>query len=221
MPISESLVFTYNNQSSIDFGVINCTVDTGLYQEKFISDREIKEITTRKSSPYFVEVKSNPRTLNLTIAFSDSFDEDKLRSLKRWLSQESYCPLVFESIPDKIFYCILESSSTLIHTGNFQGYITIQMRCKDEYIYSPIYTSPIYDLSSNLTLGTNLTFINNGDVDCQPILSLQKIGDGDISIVNNSNGGKIFSLTSLTANEDLNIDSENEQITTSIPLTYR
>ena len=66
-----------------------------------------------------------------------------------------------------------------------------------------------------------MQFINNGDVNCQPILSLQKIGDGDVSITNLSNGGSEFKLTSLIANEDLYIDNENEEIITSIPLTYR
>ena len=218
MPISESLSFQFNNQSSTDYNIINCKIDSGLFQESFFSDREIKEVITRKSN-YLVEVKSSPRILTLTIAFTEDFDEDKLRSVKRWLSTESFSPLVFESMPDMIFYAIVIDSSELMHNG-YSGYINLQMRCKDEYIYSPTFISPIYDLSTNNSSVT-IQFINNGDVDCQPMLSLQKIENGNVSIINLSDGGKEFGLTSLVDNEDLYIDNENESITTSIPNTYR
>jgi len=231
MPISESLSFQFNNQSSTDYNIINCKIDSGLFQESFFSDREIKEVITRKSN-YLVEVKSSPRILTITIAFTEDFDEDKLRSVKRWLSTESFSPLVFESMPDMIFYAIVIDSSELMHNGR-SGYINLQFRCKDEFIYSPQYLSPLYDLSTNPISGTTIQFINNGDVDCQPILSLLKIDNGDISIINLSDGGKelkfsavlntdgTVKIASLTADEDLYIDSENEQIVTSIPLTYR
>ena len=221
MPISESLSFMYNNIVSTDFNIINCHIDSGLFQENFLADREIKEIVNRKSNaPYFVEVKSSPRILTLTIAFSDEFSEDTLRSVKRWLVQEKYCELVFESLPDLIFYAILIDSSELTHNGK-SGYITISFRCKDQFIYSSQFLSPLYDLSTNPTEGTIIQFINYGDVDCQPILSLQKVGNGDISVINLSNGGSEFKLNSLVLDEDLYIDNENEEIITSIPSTYR
>jgi len=221
MPILESLSFMYDNISSQDFGIINCSIDSGLMEENFLVEREIKEVTTRGSdAPYLIETKPLPRILNLTIAFSDSFDEEKLSAVKRWLNQISYKPLIFESIPDKIFYALYEGNPKLFHTGNGQGYIQIQMRCKDQFIYSSTFLSPLYDLSTNNSSVT-IQFINNGDVDCQPMLSLQKIENGNVSIINLSDGGKEFGLTSLVDNEDLYIDNENESITTSIPNTYR
>ena len=222
MPISESLSFIFNNQLSTDFGVINCHVDTsGMYEESFISNREIKEIVTRyNDKPHYIQTKPLPRILNLSIAFNEFFDEDKLRSVKRWLTQDSYCTMSFESLPDYIFYCILTDSTPLLHNGT-QGYINCQFRCSDPYIYSPTYLGTLYDLSSNPTNGTNITFSNNGDIPIQPQLSLLKVGNGDISIQNLSNGGAEFKLTSLTDNEDLFIDNENEEITSSIPDTYR
>jgi len=235
MSISESLIFSFNNQLSTDYGVINCHVDTnGLYSEDFISSIELKEITTRRSpKPYYVQKKPLPRILNLTIAFENSFDEDKLRSVRRWLSQDGYKPMSFDSIPDYIFYCTLIDSTPLLHSGNM-GYINCIFRCSDPYKYSPQYLSDIYDLSSNPSSGTTIIFTNLGDIPCQPQISLLKVNDGDISIINNSDSGKEFKLSSLLDsdgveipssslknNEDLFIDSENEEITSSIPDTYR
>jgi len=235
MPISESISFIYDNELSSDYGVINCHVDTnGLYQEDFLSSIELKEITTRMSDkPYFIQKKHLPRTLNLTIAFTDSFDEDKLRSVRRWLSQEGHKPMSFESIPDTIFYCTMIDSTPLLHTGNM-GYINCIFRCSDPYKYSPSYLSDLYNLSSNPSSGTTIQFSNLGDTPCQPQISLLKVNDGDISIINNSDSGKEFklsslldaagapiALSSLKNNEDLFIDNENEEITSSIPLTYR
>jgi len=236
MPISESISFMFNNQLSTDYGVINCHVDTsGLYEETFLPSREMKEITTRMSDkPYLVQIKSSPRILNLTIAFLNSFDENNLRNVKRWLSSSEYKPMSFESIPDTIFYCTLIDSTPLLHNGNNQGYINCQMRCNSPYSYSPVYLDDLIDLSLNPIEGTQIIFTNLGDVPCQPQISLLKVNDGDISIINNSNGGKEFKLSSLLDdegaiiplsslknNEDLFIDNENEEIISSIPLTYR
>jgi len=232
MPISESISFLYDNELSSDYGVINCHVDTnGLYQEDFLSSIELKEITTRRSTkPYLVQKKALPRTLNLTIAFENSFDEEKLRSVRRWLSQDGYKPMSFDSIPDHIFYCTLIDSTPLLHNGNGQGYINCIFRCSDPFAYSPQYLSDLYDLSSNPSSGTQIIFSNLGDIPCQPQISLLKINDGDISIINNSDSGKEFKLSSLLDsdgviipssslknNEDLFIDNENEEITSSIP----
>jgi len=236
MPISESIYFLYDNQSSYNYGVINCHVDTnGLYQEEFLPSRELKETTTRyNDKPYLSQIKTSPRVLNLTIAFEENFDEDKLRSVRRWLSSSIYKPMSFESMPDYIFYCTLIDSTPLLHNGNGQGYINCTMRCSDPYKYSPQYISDLYDLSSNPSIGTPIIFSNLGDIPCQPQISLLKINDGDISIINNSDSGKEFKLSSLLDsegipiassslknNEDLFIDNENEEITSSLPDTYR
>jgi len=235
MSISESLYFIYDNINFYEeYGIMNVHIDSGMYQETFLSGREILEQRTRRNpKPYLFQVKELPREIQMSFAFSESFDEDKLRSVARALTKDSYRQLIFSENPDKIFYAICVDEPQLIHNGLKLGYVTLKFRCNSPYAYSPSYLSDLYNLSSNPSNGTTIQFTNLGDIPCQPQISLLKINDGDISIINNSNGGKEFKLSSildsegatlfesLKNNEDLFIDNENEEITSSLPDTYR
>ena len=221
MPISESLYILFNNINSQDFDIINAHVDSsGLYQESLIPDRTITETRVRNNPiPFFQGIEESSRIIKCSLVFTETFDENKLRKVKRWLHTEFYVPLVFSSSPDHIYYALCSNASNLMHNG-IQGYIDVEFVCDSNFVYSPIYISDLYDLSTN-PVSTTITFENLGDLDCQPILYLTKIGDGDISIINNSNGGETFTLTALTSNEELTIDNEHQDISTSIPDIYR
>ena len=221
MPISESLYMLFNNINSQDFDIINAHVESGLYSEQFITDRTIMETRVRNNPiPFFQGIEESSRIIKCSLAFTEIFDENKLREVKRWLRTEFYAPLIFSSNPDYIYYALCSNASNLMHTGNGMGYIDVEFVCDSNFVYSPIYISDLYDLSTN-PVSTTIIFENLGDLDCQPILYLSKIEDGDISIKNLSDGGIEFSLTSLTANEELIIDNEHQDISTSIPDTYR
>jgi len=221
MPISESLYMLFNNINSQDFDIINAHVESGLYSEQFITDRTIMETRVRNNPiPFFQGIEESSRIIKCSLAFTEIFDENKLREVKRWLRTEFYAPLIFSSNPDYIYYALCSNASNLMHTGNGMGYIDVEFVCDSNFVYSPIYISDLYDLSTN-PVSTTIIFENLGDLDCQPILYLTKIEDGDISIKNLSDGGIEFSLTSLTANEELIIDNEHQDISTSIPDTYR
>jgi len=220
MPISESLYILFNNINSQDFDITNAHVESGLYSEQFITDRAITETRVRNNPiPFFQGIEESSRIIKCSLAFTETFDENKLRDVKRWLHTEFYAPLIFSSNPDYIYYALCSNASNLIHNGT-QGYIDVEFVCDSNFVYSPIYISDIYDLSTN-PVSTTIIFENLGDLDCQPILYLTKIGDGNISIKNLSDGGIEFSLTSLTSNEELIIDNEHQDISTSIPDTYR
>ena len=221
MPISESLYMLFNNINSQDFDIINAHVESGLYSEQFITDRTIMETRVRNNPiPFFQGIEESSRIIKCSLAFTEIFDENTLREVKRWLRTEFYAPLIFSSNPDYIYYALCSNASNLMHTGNGMGYIDVEFVCDSNFVYSPIYISDLYDLSTN-PVSTTIIFENLGDLDCQPILYLSKIEDGDISIKNLSDGGIEFSLTSLTANEELIIDNEHQDISTSIPDTYR
>lgn len=235
MSISESLYFMYDNINFYEqFGIMNIHVDSGMYQETFLSNREILEQTTRRNPiPYFIQIKKLPREIQISFAFEEVFDEDKLRSVVKELSKDYYCPLIFSENPDKIFYALCIDDSQLIHNGLKYGYVTLNFRCNSPFAYSPMYLDDEIDLSTNPSSGTSLIFTNKGDLPCQPQISLIKVGDGDISIINNSDSGKEFKLStildsngdtlfeSLKDGEDLYIHNDQEEITSSLPNTYR
>jgi phage-related protein len=223
MAIMESIRFNYSDIYSSEFGILNVTLSSGMYQETFASSRSIKETKVRgNDKPYFQGIEYEPLTLKLSFAFQDTWDEDKIRSVARWLcGQQYYKPLFFEEHPERIFYCMAVDESQLVHNGLKQGYVELTMRCDSPYTYSPVYSPVATNLSSNVVGGTLVKFTNNGDVICKPEIFINKIGAGDFRIVNTTNMNSEFKFTSLANNETVYVDNEREYIETDIPLTYR
>jgi phage-related protein len=214
---SEALYFSYAGEKSIDHGIINVSFSTGLYEESFLPERNIIETTTKWSKkPYFQGLEYIPLTIKLRFAFQDAWDDEKIREVARWLgNKEYYQPLFFDTDINRIFYCMYVGSPTLLHNGLKQGYIELEMRCDSPYSYSPIYVSEVYSSPSQII------FDNEGDTSIYPEISITKNGDGDLSIVNQTNGGQEFTFVSLVDGENLYVDCENEYIETDLSTTYR
>jgi len=211
----------FNNINSQDMGVLNCSISSGLYEEPFIGTKNIIQETIRgRSQPYFMGVETESKEFDLTLALPENFTTEQLREIARWLETGFFVPLVFSDDPEKIYYCMLQSDSQIHHTGN-NGYLTVSMLCNSQYSYSPVYSSSQYDLSSNPTTGQEIILTNNGDVDCHLLTTIQVINGGSFSIVNKSDGGKSFSMTSIGDLETITINTENESVQSDLPFIYR
>lgn len=173
--MKEGIDFYYDGIYSLDMGLINCKMDSGFFEEPFLSEREIHEVSIRgRDKPYLQGVKRSSLKFSLTFAFVDYYDEVKIREVARWLNQERYKPFYTSDNPERIFYCMLESESTLLHNGLKQGYVNVKFRCDGPYSYSPEYTSKLYEWNAvPLTFGettfsngtlTNVTTDANGDL---------------------------------------------------------
>jgi len=222
MTIAESLYFMYDGISSQDMGIINCSVDdSGLKSETFFAESEIREVYTRYNNrPFFQGISRKPIVLPLQFAFLEKWDDEKLRKTARWLCQDFYKEMSFSDNPDIKYYTIANSTVDIVHNSLKQGYLNLSFRNVDSYKYSSVFLSPLYDLSINPT-STTLKFVNNGDIPCKPFITVQVISGTSFSITNLSDGGNTISFSGLQVNEILEIDCENEDIKTSIPLTYR
>jgi len=219
--IKDSLYFNYNGISSRDFGLIHISTDSGMYEETLVGSRELRETKVAgNDKPYFKGFDSSPREFDMKIAFEEDFTDESLNEVVLWLFQDNYKPLFFEGKEDKLFYCIAVSDSNIVHNGMKQGYITISMRCDSPYVYSNIYTSTEYDLSTN-TVAFPITIENKGHFNMFPEISIRKIGVGNITITNVSNSGEIFEIRDLADSEEVYINSEKETIETDIIGVYR
>lgn len=146
----EGIDFYYDGVRSVDMGLYNVKLDGGMFSETFVATRKINEISVRgNDKPYFQGVEREPLEFSLTFAFADTYDSAKIREVARWLDQDYYKPFYTTDNPERIYYCILESSSELVHNGLKQGYITLKMRCDSPFSYSPEYVSDIYDFNNS------------------------------------------------------------------------
>ncbi|MNO75007.1 Phage tail protein [compost metagenome] len=222
MTIAESLHFVYDGIRSDEMGLINVNMSTGMQEQLFLPEQNLKEITVRgRDTPYFIETERKPFILSLNFAFTEYFDNEQLNKVANWLSNQPYYkPLYFSDDLDKWYYTLYTGEAKLLHNCLKQGTVQIQMRSMSPYTYSPVYESDLYDFSRNSSSGSKLMIENKGNMTCKPVLSIRKIGDGELSIVNLSNQGKTFRIVNLRANEELIIYSEQEEIVSNIPLTY-
>ena len=219
--MKESLDFVYDGLSSRHMGVVQCHLNSGLFEETFLPTRTINEERIRgNDKSYLYGITYEPLVFIISLYFDGELDSEKLREIASWFNVDYYKPLYFLDYPDRIFYCMPDNDSQHIHNGLKQGYFTLTMRCDSPFSYTPYKTTQVYTFENN-TQGSILEFDNRGDIHCSPLLYLEKIGDGDISIVNLSSNGREFKLTGLVNGEKLVIDNELQTIETDIPLTYR
>jgi phage-related protein len=128
--------------------------------------------------------------------------------------------MVFSESPDKIYWCIPVGEPIISHQGT-QGFVTMNFRCHAPWATSPIFSSPIYDLTSNPLEGTIVEIVNNGDLPMPLLINVEIISDSSFSIQNLSDSGKTLSMTGLDVNEILEINTSDESVSTSKLLTYR
>ncbi|WP_137743238.1 phage tail domain-containing protein [Robertmurraya siralis] len=220
MTISESLGFTYNNIHSSEFGLIKISTSSGLFDESFLPNRSIiEEKIFDRDEPYFFGFEYEPAEVPVSFYFEDKWNEVKINKIVNWLVQPYYCPLYFDTDTSRIFYCVYHGDPRILHNGLKNGYVNITMRCNSAFSYTPVYkNSFIVDTESE---PMNIEIANIGHKISYPIVIIEKIGDGDVSIVNYSNGGIESKIIDLLDKEIVVIDSFNEEITTDLEHVYR
>lgn len=192
----EGIHFYYDNIYSVDMGLLNCKLDGGMFEETFLPSREIVERkVSGNDKPYFQRVDLEPISFDLTFAFEYYYDERKLREVARWLMQSYYKPFYTVSNPNRIFYCMVEGDSNLVHNGLKQGYITLTMRCDSPYSYTPqtIKENMKFGSSKLTKTGQENTFTNE-----QAYMENLEIVDGKLQVTKyntqwNSFSGKKWS----------------------------
>ena len=181
--IKESMDFIYDGIYSKELGLVNVSLESGLFTENLFSTRAIKEISTNRDKPFFQGVKKEPLQFQLSFAFEKSWDDLLISKVKQLFSQEYYKPLQFLDYPHRIYYCIVVDDSKIIHNGLKQGYLTLTFRCDSSYSYSDEeFKSEEYIITDS---GLDIMLFNEGEVTIQPMVEIAKtIDSGGVEITN-------------------------------------
>jgi predicted phage tail component-like protein len=212
-------------------------MQTGMFEENFMASRSIKEFSIRgRENPYLQEITREPKSFQLNFAFQDTWNDDLISEIARWLDVEFYQPLTFSESEEKVYYVMPVNDSSLIHNGLKQGYISLTMRCDSPYSYSHMKVTPWYDCKNlvsgyfispyqfveDTTIeGIRIILNNYGDKEILPEVWIEKVGTGNISIFNTSYKNEEFAFTNLLDTELIYINGENEIIETNLPNTWR
>jgi predicted phage tail component-like protein len=179
----EYLDFYYNGISSKQMGLINVSVDNGLFKESFISSRKINTVAIKgNDKPYFMGVQREPLQFSLEFAFVNPYDKELISEVAKWLDQDYYRELYFTENPDRRFMCMPNGDLELIHNGLGNGYIQLNMICDSPYSYSQTFLTTDIDFTNNTSQGIDYSFLNIGHVSLKPEMWIKKVGDGDIAV---------------------------------------
>lgn len=181
----EGVNFSYDGISSVDMGLINVMIDGGMFEEIFLPTREIQEIAIDgRDKRYFQGVSLEPLEFSLTFAFEYGYTPQKIREVARWLNQSYYKPFYTTDNPNRIFYCMMNGESTLVHNGMKEGYITLSMKCDSPYSYTPEYIRENYSfVSTKLVKSFEESTFNSDMGDMKDI----KVNDNNNLVIKNSN----------------------------------
>lgn len=219
----ESLDFHYDGLSSTLFGLQNVRTDNGLFEETFLPTRKItKDKVNGRDKSYHLDDQLEDLTFSLSFLLPDRYTQEEERSIKTWLFQDYYKEFYFDDFPDKIFYVMYSGNSKINHNGLGQGYITIEMESNSPYAYSPVYDTYGKIIVNDSVDGVKFSIDNGGDFVLYPEMwiTTKDTDYSTVKIVNKLNGEE-FIFNDLTANETIYINNAEEEIETTLPLTFR
>lgn len=212
--IRDKLYFNFDGRWSSEFGIISVVLDNSMFEDVLVSSREVsvsRVSGSRKSNLQSIE--DQPLEFELNLAFESKFDNGKIDDIIRWLFVDYYRPLYFEEADGRIYYCMPDGESKITHNGLSEGYITINMKCISSSLYSPIIASSVYNVGNDTK---TVSIFNDGHFTVYPEISIEKIGNGKVTITSVNDGGKIFEVLNLTDTEGIYIDSDREIIESDI-----
>lgn len=219
--MKENQGFFFNNQSSESFGITNVNIEGGMISEKLFASRELsEEVIKGRTKSYFLSIEQKPFEFQLAFAFLNTFTDENLRQVARWLNVDYYKEFYFLENPTFRFFCMPITDSMIVHNGMNQGYITVTMRTNDAYGYSEEILTEDFDLSANTDLGTQIIINNEGDIPLALEMWVTKVGDGDLTIVNTDNEDKEFKIIGLLDTEEIYVNHEKEDIISNVPNLY-
>lgn len=215
----DKLYFNFDGKNSSDFNLVHINLDNGMFEEQLVSSREIVETKTLgNDKPNFNSIESSPKEFELHLAFEGTYTDKMIDDVVRWLFVDYYKPFYFIG-SGKIVYCMPHGDSRIVHNGLNQGYISLTMRCNSSKLYSPITLSEKYTILNGETRVIKLP--NKGHSVTYPEISISKIGDGGVKIVNRTDNGNWCEILQLTDLEKIYINCEKELIHTDAIGVYR
>jgi phage-related protein len=213
--------FHFNGEYSTVKGVFNANITDGLYEQTSLAERNVTvEMIKNQPKGYFLNLSRNPFRFTLKIGSKDEWTREKLDDILSWFDVNYFKEFYFMEELDRRFFVMPSGTPTFTHNGNGLGFLTVEMTSQSPFSFSPRYVTNEYDFSANTDLGTQINFNNGGHDELFPMLRIRKVGDGNISIKNETNMGRIFEIRNLANTEEVFVDNQTKEIVSNFPRTY-
>lgn len=230
-----STTFIIDGINSSDLGINGCSIirtDTEI-QVPWMGGKDILEDRMRYSNiPTFYGVQKKPLEFSLKFSLMgddvDEFTSDRLYELGKIFGQDRYMPFQTSDYLGKMFYIIATNQINLINFGQYRGWYEISFRCNAPHAWSLPQISTFDCTAATPTSAMTIEINNqsnvpdeNGEYYYKPELWIDLLGSSTgIKLKNNSDAGREFIFTGLSASESLYVHNKKEQIVSSTGL-YR
>lgn len=220
--IKDKLYFNFNGVSSKTFGLVHVDLSNGMFEETLVATRTINETKqANNDQAIFNGLEYDPLSFELNLAFERGYTDQSIDNVVKWLFADYYKPLYFEGKEEKIYYCMPEGNSSIVHNGLKQGYIALTMRCKSSKLVSPLKIFPTTEKVVPATGNTTVVINNTGHESVYPEISFTKTGSVGEVTIKNSITNKTIKVKNLKVNESIYIDTFKEIVDTNAVNTYR
>lgn len=212
--------FYYNDEYSGHKNVIKIRTSGGLTSESFLATVTNNVNKPKNSYKSFIQdTELEPLVIPMALYFDENLDEVSIRDIKRWLTQKDFKPLLFEDMPDRVFYAKLDGASNLTHNSISSGYVEFDFLTNSAYSFSQE-----MELEGDSTSSTEYETIlvhNEGDLKIFPRIEIimNPTSPTDIEIFNDTTGDH-FLLKNNLVNETIIIWNEYEELETSSSLRH-
>ena len=211
--------FVYDGKSCDDFDLMLADADGNAQGEgRFASAVSIVEETSpQRWKPFFYGTRFEDKlqltlvcTLNNTRLDAQEFlSRQELDNIATWLtghSEYKWLTIDQEDLSGVRYECIVTELS-ILESGNEPYGIFIVATCDGPYAYRTTPTVTTKELAGETQLTIENTSSHNGYF--KPVVEFEPSGEGDLTIVNNSDNGRAFTLTDIPGSvTNVRIDSE-------------
>ena len=214
----------FDGISSDTFGLINAAFETGKQDSNAGSESTIlQKYIPRRTTPYYYgRMQNTPLPISLTL-FSENAIDGKSRSrISAWLlGRMDYLPLnIVQADLDNVTFYVIFTKAENVYAGNLQRSVKLAGICNAPWGFetpNPLQKS----FTGSAIVSESFSFFNTSDDSDynRPSFSFTTSGIGNsFSITNSTDNGRIFSFTSIDANETITVDNDKGIISSSTGL---
>jgi len=209
----DKLNFTYGDKSTKDFNVWNISLDGGMFDEELVASQNINEQSSnRRKMSIFTGIERENLSFEISIAFKEDFDDDKISEIIEWLyGKYYYAKLQFEG-SDKFTYAMPEGECQITHTGNGQGYISVTLKTNSPYYFGNV-EKTVIDSTTTATKKITVNGLDNPDTN----IEIKPKANGTVKI---TVGGHTVQINKLLTSETVTISTINESIESNVKNVY-
>lgn len=179
--------FSYNGLHIDSFDVTHISQGDGLQEESFLGNKSLETWSTNYSKKHYTKViKKEPLVIPMALYFDGNLTFDKEQEIKEWLSQDEFCPLVFDDEPDVEYYAQIDGEVTLTHNTIDSGYIKFNFKTNSPYRFS---NNIVFEgeSKSNDTY-TEVYVTSNSDMEIDTVITVTSPEVKDLEFWNEATG---------------------------------